>query len=167
MAGQKLTDKTALTGNLASDDLLMVVDTSDTTGSSVGTSKKVTNEQIIQTTKVNITSANFAAMDDTGAAGTFFQLLPAPGTGFFYVIIAVNIHTLVSSSPNNNTNLYIGYDSSQITEYVINAFRFNNSVTSRSYNFAPNPRNASGGPLSVLATKPLIVYANQNFNGKH
>ena len=165
MANQRLTDKSAFSGNLATDDLFHVVDASDTSANPNGTSKKVTNEQIIQTTKVNITSANFSSMDDTGSAGTFFQLLPSSGTGFFYVIIAVNINTLVTSPPSNNTNLFIGYDSSQITDYVIQAFRFNNNVSSRSYNIAPNPRNASGDHLGVISSKPLIVYANQNFNG--
>ena len=41
MAIQRLTDKTALTTTPASDDLLMIVDVSDTTGSPEGTSKKI------------------------------------------------------------------------------------------------------------------------------
>ncbi len=41
MAFQKLTDKTALTA-AASDDLMHIVDVSDTTGSAAGTSKKIT-----------------------------------------------------------------------------------------------------------------------------
>ena len=41
MAGQRLTDKSALTSNTASGDLFMVVDVSDSTGSAAGTSKKV------------------------------------------------------------------------------------------------------------------------------
>ncbi len=41
MAFQKLTDKTALTA-AASDDLMHIVDVSDTTGSASGTSKKIT-----------------------------------------------------------------------------------------------------------------------------
>ena len=52
MAGQRLTDKTALAENTANDDKLMVVDTSDTTGSSAGTSKKIDSKYIIQTDKV-------------------------------------------------------------------------------------------------------------------
>jgi len=42
MAIQRLTDKTALGATPASDDLLMIVDVSDTTGSPEGTSKKIT-----------------------------------------------------------------------------------------------------------------------------
>ena len=47
MAGQRLTDKSAITDNLATDDKLMVIDTSDTTGSAAGTSKKIDNKFII------------------------------------------------------------------------------------------------------------------------
>ena len=39
MAGQRLTDKSALNNHTGSGDLYMVVDVSDTTGSSAGTSK--------------------------------------------------------------------------------------------------------------------------------
>ena len=41
MANQRLTDKTALTQQVGSGDLLMVVDVNDTTGSAQGTSKQM------------------------------------------------------------------------------------------------------------------------------
>ena len=41
MAGQRLTDKTALEQQTASGDLFMVVDVNDTTGSAAGTSKRL------------------------------------------------------------------------------------------------------------------------------
>ena len=41
MAGQRLTDKSALENHTGSGDLYMVVDVSDTTGSAAGTSKKL------------------------------------------------------------------------------------------------------------------------------
>tara|TARA_R100000734_G_C3310950_1_gene101746 strand:+ start:215 stop:754 length:540 start_codon:yes stop_codon:yes gene_type:complete len=161
----RLTQKTAFTGNTAKEDLYMIVDESDNTGSADGTSKKITSEQVIQTTKVNITSSNFGAMDNTGVAGTFFELLPAPGTGLFYAILSVSINTLVTSPPNNNTNLYIGYDSTQISSFVLQSRRFNNNISSRSYNLAPLPQTFTGAHLGILDAKPLVVYANQNFNG--
>ena len=49
MANQRLTDKSALANNTGTGDLFMVVDVSDTTGSSAGTSKKVDSQYIIQT----------------------------------------------------------------------------------------------------------------------
>ena len=83
MAGQRLTDKTALAQPTASDDKLMVVDTSDTTGSSAGTSKKIDAKYIIQTDKIAVSNSDLQAMDNTGGAGTFVQLVGAPGSGYF------------------------------------------------------------------------------------
>ena len=48
MAGQRLTDKTALEEQAGSGDLLMVVDVNDTTGSAQGTSKKMDFKYVIQ-----------------------------------------------------------------------------------------------------------------------
>ena len=165
MSGQRLTDKTQLTGNTALDDLYMIVDESDNTGSGVGTSKKIQAEQVIQTTKVSVTATNFANMDDDGAANSSVNLLPAAGTGNFYVILAVTINTNVVTAPTNNTNLYVGYDAAQIAEFVLQFRRFSNTLTSRSYNIAPMPMVATGGDLGTLTTKALKLYSNQNFNG--
>ena len=165
MASQRLTDKSALTGNIATDDLFYVVDASDTTGSAEGTSKKVTNEQIIQTTKVNITSANFTAMDDTGVAGTFFELLPASGAGFFYAILNITINTNVTSAPSNNTDLLISYDSTSTSDFIASLRRFAKTQPSASYQVAPGTFTKTGADLGTLTTKPLLIYANQNFNG--
>ena len=65
MAGQRLTDKTEL-DLLAADDLAMIVDVSDTTGSAVGTSKKMKAENLIITEKVSISNAEFLALATTG-----------------------------------------------------------------------------------------------------
>ncbi len=165
MASQRLTDKASLLGNLASDDLLMIVDKSDTTGSAEGTSKKVTNEQIIQTTKVNISSANFTAMDLTGNAGTFFELLPASGAGFFYAILNITINTTVTSAPSNNTDLLISYDSTSSADFVASIRRFAKTQPSASYQVAPSTFTKTGADLGTLTIKPLVIYANQNFNG--
>ena len=52
MAGQRLTDKTALAEQTGSGDLFMVVDVNDTTGSAAGTSKKIDSKFVIQTDKI-------------------------------------------------------------------------------------------------------------------
>ena len=56
MAGQRLTDKTALEEQAGSGDLLMVVDVNDTTGSAQGTSKKMDFKYVIQTDKYSVTN---------------------------------------------------------------------------------------------------------------
>jgi len=66
MAGQRLTDKSALANNPASDDLLMVVDVNDTTGSADGTSKKVIAGYVVATEKVSVNNTEFLALATTG-----------------------------------------------------------------------------------------------------
>ena len=74
MAGQRLTDKTALTEQLASGDLLMTVDVSDTTGSASGTSKQIANKYVIQTDTV---TGNLDLNTNP------LTLVSAPGSGYF------------------------------------------------------------------------------------
>ena len=59
MAGQRLTDKTALEQQAGSGDLLMVVDVNDTTGSSAGTSKKFDTKFLLQTDKISLSNELF------------------------------------------------------------------------------------------------------------
>ena len=66
MAGQRLTDKTALTTTPGTGDLLMIVDVNDTTGSADGTSKKIDNKFFIQTDKITISNAEFLALNSDG-----------------------------------------------------------------------------------------------------
>ena len=63
MAGQRLTDKTALAEQTASGDLYMIVDVNDTTGSSAGTSKKIDSKFVIQTDKISISNAEVLDLD--------------------------------------------------------------------------------------------------------
>ena len=110
MASQRLTDKTALTEQLASDDLLMIVDTSDTTGSSVGTSKKIENKYIIQTDTVT-GNLNFGSSPLT--------LVSSPGAGYFIQPITITILFTYGTTPSSATGYaYIGYDSSTTGTYI-------------------------------------------------
>ena len=64
MATKKVTDLTALT-SAADDDLVMIVDVSDTTGSAEGTSKKIT--------KSNLDSGGGGGTTKTMLNGSFFD----------------------------------------------------------------------------------------------
>tara|TARA_Y100001972_G_scaffold126910_1_gene182048 strand:+ start:382 stop:927 length:546 start_codon:yes stop_codon:yes gene_type:complete len=165
MAGQRLTDKTLLLGNTTKDDLYMIVDESDTTGSTAGTSKKMKAEQLIQTTIKSISASAFTSMDATGNAGTFVELLPAAGTGLFYVILNVTINTNVTTQDTSATTLYIGYNATSLTGYVIQQRRFGHNQSSSSYSLAPLPFTNSGDDLGTLTTKDLLMYSSQNFTG--
>tara|TARA_R110002020_G_C15927797_1_gene743487 strand:- start:105 stop:629 length:525 start_codon:yes stop_codon:yes gene_type:complete len=81
MAGQRLTDKSALSENLKSDDLLMCVDVSDSTGSAAGSSKKILNKYVIQTDTIDMTAANFHSLNSSpitivGVPGSGFAIIP-------------------------------------------------------------------------------------------
>ena len=165
MSGQKLTDKTLFAGNTTKDDLYMIVDESDTSSSAEGTSKKIKSEQVIQTTKISITASEFQAMDSSGSAGTFKALLPASGTGLFYVILNMTINTTVTTQDTSATNLFIGYDSTSSTDYIFQQRRFGHNQPSASYQFAPLPFTSSGGDLNTLTTKNFVMYSSQNFTG--
>ena len=163
MAGQKLTDKTALAENLAKDDLLMVVDTSDTTGSAAGTSKKVVSKYVMQTDKVVVSNAELQAMDATGGAGTFKEIIPAQGSGYIAIPLKVTILPTVSDAETSAATLYLGWDSSQSTYKWDEVIRFNRNVTS-TYSFVFH--GAGGSAISADATIDNLsfkMYSSTNF----
>jgi hypothetical protein len=105
MAGQRLTDKTALTTTPGTGDLLMIVDVNDTTGSADGTSKKIDNKFFIQTDKINVTNAEFKALDSAGRT-----LVSSPGAGFGIIPISAYIEQDKGASPNTaNIGIRIGH----------------------------------------------------------
>ena len=54
MANQKLTSKTALEEQAGTNDILMIVDSSDTSSSAQGTSKKMDFKYLMQTDKISV-----------------------------------------------------------------------------------------------------------------
>tara|TARA_Y100001973_G_C5185992_1_gene327860 strand:- start:227 stop:772 length:546 start_codon:yes stop_codon:yes gene_type:complete len=162
MAGQRLTDKTALT-QTGTGDLFMVVDVSDTSSSSEGSSKKIETEYIIQTDKITISNAEFQAMDDSGGAGTFRVLLSAPSSGFILIPLNITLIATASDGETSNSNLFFGWDSSQTTNYWDTVSRFNRNVTSpRTFCFTGNPP-ATGVETSSIENKQFVAYSNANF----
>ena len=90
MASQKLTDKTALAEPTAKDDLYMIVDKSDTTGSSAGTSKKIDAKFVIQT---DIVTGNL------DLASNPLTLVAQPGAGYMVQPITITVlYTFNSAS---------------------------------------------------------------------
>jgi hypothetical protein len=169
MAGQRLTDKTALASNTASADNLMVVDTSDTTGSSAGTSKKVLAKYIIQTDKISLDNSEVIALDDGGTSGEYKELVGAPGVGYMIVPLQITIiATGAGATESSNKNLYIGYDNDQILAYYQYWSRFAGSLASgsvKSYVGNGTTTNGTGSNPLTLNNKPLYVWSNGTFNG--
>ena len=169
MAGQKLTDKTALAQPTASGDQFMVVDVSDGTGSAAGTSKKVSAKYIIQTDKISLSNAQIIALDDGGSAGEFQVLVAAPGSGYGVVPLQVTlICTGAGGTESSNKNLYIGYDVDQTLLYYAYWSRFAGSLASGSVkSFVGNGATANGNGSNglTIANTALSVWSNGTFNG--
>jgi len=104
MAGQRLTDKSALAENTANDDQFLVVDTSDTTGSSAGTSKKINPKYVIQTDKITLNNGELQALSSTG------KVLVAKASGYGIIPLSVQLFFDYGSDPQSgNVKVYVGY----------------------------------------------------------
>ena len=159
MAGTRLTDKTALTDNPTAADLLMVVDSSDTTGSAAGTSKSILNKFVIQTDSKNV------SLDLNSNPVT---LVDAPGVGFIIQPITITaIVTYVSTGTPQSNYLYVSYDSSTTTNYLVRQRDFfKNESASRSYVFSSDGLAPSDGTYAgSIEDKPLQIYSSVDYTG--
>ena len=112
MANQRLTDKTELTEQIYSDDLFHVVDVSDTTGSSAGTSKKVQARRLIVTTRSSWSNAEVQDLNSTA------QDLFSPPAGYYVIPICLTMFCeYAAGTESSNNHLYIGYAGSGTTAY--------------------------------------------------
>tara|TARA_R100001443_G_scaffold52809_1_gene64552 strand:+ start:35 stop:565 length:531 start_codon:yes stop_codon:yes gene_type:complete len=160
MAGQRLTDKTALTEQLGSGDLFMVVDTSDTTGSSAGTSKKLDAKFLIQTDKISVSNAEYQDLNSNP------KTLVGALSGYMITVYNVTILCNYTSSAESSSNdLYLTYDTSSTTSYYKYVRDFmNGKISDISWNLTTDP--ISGGTCSTsLLNKPFMLYSNAAFNG--
>jgi len=165
--GQRLTDRAALEQQAGSGDLLMVVDVNDTQGSPEGTSKQMDFKYLMQTDKISVTSAEFQAMDATGGAGTFRTLANGPGAGYGYILLSAVIVTDYTSAESSNKNLYIGYNSTSVVDYIATIGRFMSGKTGdTSWQMK---YIASGGAVldGSIENKPLVLYTNGTLNGTY
>jgi hypothetical protein len=158
MANQRLTDKTALVTNTANDDQLMVVDTSDTTGSSVGTSKKVAAKYIIQTDTV---TGNF------DLSTTPLTLVGIPGAGYFIQPITITVvYTYATSPTATGSTMYFGYISGNTTNVITNQRdMFKNEVADRTYMFGASSTPGDGTINASPNNLPLFMYATADLTG--
>jgi len=162
MAGQRLTDKTALEEQTGSGDLYMVVDASDTTGSAAGTSKKIDSKYVIQTDKFSLSNAEVLALDSTP------KTLVGALSGYMVTIFNVTVLcTYASSTESSRKDMIFGFDESVDTEYWAYIESMMDSETSDN-SYVPGPSNANkqGTCSSSLLNKPFKVWAEgTGFNG--
>ena len=108
----KLTSKTELTSVPANDDVLMVVDVSDTTGSTTGTSKKIDYKQLFAHTITTITSSTHTF--DITNANAFIVGSPSSGSQTLTIptntAVSFDIGTEIRIFRNKATDLTISPD---------------------------------------------------------
>ena len=160
MAGQRLTDKTALTEQLGSGDLFMVVDTSDTTGSSAGTSKKFDTKFLLQTDKISVSNAEYQDLNSNP------KTLVGALSGYMITVYHVTILCNYTSSAESSSNdLLLTYDTSNTTSYWKYVRDFMNAqAKDMSWCFTTTP--ASNGTCTTsLLNKPFKLFSSGAFNG--
>jgi|8_EtaG_2_1085327.scaffolds.fasta_scaffold01045_24 hypothetical protein len=161
MAGQRLTDKSALAQQPASDDLLMVVDASDTTGSAQGTSKKIEAKNVFTVKSVSLSSAQIQALHTTP-----IELIAAPGSGYSIMIHSILVDGIYGTTTEaNKRTLIFAYgtpsffpppsnDSYNITNWMFNA------AASRSVYATPFASSASvaeNQPWKVITSASITA----------
>ena len=159
MASQKLTDKTALAEPTAKDDLYMIVDKSDTTGSSAGTSKKIDAKFVIQT---DIVTGNLDLNTNP------LTLVAQPGAGYIIQPITITVYYDYNSVPSpTSNNMYINYNSGVATHYV--AFQrdfIRNDTGDRTYQFGCGNSNPSDGVFNgTIENRALVMWASADLGG--
>jgi len=162
MAGQRLTDKTALEQQAGSGDLLMVVDVNDTTGSSAGTSKKLDFKYVIQTDKFSLSNAEVQDLAHSSPKTLISAL-----SGYMVTVYNVTVlATYASSTESSSNDLYFGYEASASPSAYWKQVRdmMNGKTTDISFQLMADP--PAGGTLAAtLLNKPFIMWSNAAFNG--
>lgn len=162
MAGQRLTDKTALEEQAGSGDLLMLVDVSDSSGSAAGTSKKTDFKYVIQTDKFSLSNAEVLDLDATP------KTLIGALSGYMPTIFNVTVLcTYASATEASNKGLLFGFDSSVDTDYWGKADRIMSGETT-DCSFVVQAQGAPRTPVkntSIINT-PFICWADSTgFSG--
>lgn len=159
MAGQRLTDKTALEEQAGSGDLLMVVDVSDTTGSSAGTSKKTDFKYVVQTDKISLSNAEI--QDLVANPKTLVGAL----SGYYINVFQVTIFcTYAASTETSSKDLTLTYDTSSAGKWIGMRDFMHNKTTDITFALNADPTSAGICDTSIL-NKPFLMTSNGNFNG--
>jgi|TARA_R110002020_G_C15826979_1_gene733757 hypothetical protein len=160
MAGQRLTDKTALEEQAGSGDLLMLVDVNDTTGSAAGTSKKTDFKYVIQTDKYSLNNTEVKALHTTS------KTLIGALSGYMTTVLNVTVlTTYAAATETSSNNLNFGYvDTNDNLYWRQIRDAMNLKVTDITYQLGASP--ASSGTCSeTILNKPFMMWSNAAFNG--
>lgn len=160
MAGQRLTDKTALEQQTGSGDLFMLVDVNDTTGSAAGTSKKIDSKFIIQTDKISVSNAEIQDLSSNE------KILVGALSGYMVNPISVTmLCTYAASDESSGSTLLFGFDDSTLNSYYTRIRSAMNGLsTNVTYVVSSFPPGGGACSTSIL-NKPFIIWSDAAFNG--
>ena len=166
MANVRLTDKSSLNEQFGSGDQLMVVDVSDTTGSSAGTSKKFDSKFLIQTDKISVSASETQSLKSSPKT-----LVSAPGSGYAVIPFHFYCNVTYSSTESAKITLIFGHTGSN-NQYLSLAtiVNFMSGVTANAQYIVSNNGDAATSSSSLTATPtiddiPLYLSATGNFSG--
>ena len=159
MAGQRLTDKTALGQITANNDLFHVVDVSDTTGNANGTSKKLEAKYLITT---DVVTGNLDLNTNP------LTLVAQPGLGNIIQPITITVLYDYGSVPSPTANnMYINYNSGVAGTYF--AFQrdfIRNDSADRTYQFGGANSNPPDGVYpGTIENRALVMWATADLGG--
>ena len=156
MAGQRLTDRTALDEQTGSGDLYMIVDVNDTTGSAAGTSKKLDSKFVIQTDKFSLSNAE--VLDLNSNEKTLIGAL----SGYMPTIYNVTVLcTYAAATELSSKGLLFGFDDTVDTDYWGKVDRIMNGETT-DCSYVVHAQGAPRTPVkntSIINT-PFICWAD-------
>ena len=155
MAGERLTDKTAMDSQAGSGDLLMVVDVSDTTGSATGTSKKMDFKYVIQTDKISLSNAEVLALDSTP------KTLVGALSGYMVTPLSVTVLcTYASATEAARKDLLFGFDESSDTVFWSKIEScMDTETTDNTYVCGAIDPSKTGSCSSTILNKPFKCWA--------
>ena len=162
MANQRLTDKTALTQQVGSGDLLMVVDVNDTTGSAQGTSKQMDFKYLLQTDKISVSNSEVLALD------TDEKVLVGALSGYMVNVFSVTVLTTYAASTESARKaLLFGFDDSSDSYYWAVMPSFMDSLTADGTYIAQAKDSLTAPTLNASTlNKPFVCWAEgTGFNG--
>ena len=162
MAGQRLTDKSALSNHTGTGDLYMIVDVSDTTGSAEGTSKKLDSKFVIQTDKISVSSTETQSLKSAPKT-----LVSAQGAGYAVIPLNFTMQVTYSSTQTGSITLIFGHTGSNNAAFSCATITsFMKGVTANATYIVSN----AGSQTSMTATPtidnvPLYLSSSGNFGG--
>ena len=163
MAGQRLTDKTALEQQTGSGDLFMVVDVNDSTGSAAGTSKKIDAKYIIQTDKFSLSNAEIKLLSTGDSPKTLVSALSG------YMVTPISCTILTTADPSDiegsNKQLYLGFDHTQTALYWDTASKFMGTISTNNTFILPGDPAGKGVKGSSTLNTAFYMWSSGAFTG--